>query len=185
MTLTRKYRAGELPDVRGVTPAALLDPLAALALRDGTTASSLLSALMHAALAADDHAAAAAAAAAAGGKKRSSAAAAAAAVGRGQMGSAVGPLRSKVRDALSALLPVAAADQTLAAWVLDAVAKDPSAPLVGGDWDNDLGGGNNRSLIATHCLFFSSRKRLFLFSPSSFSSLTKKIVTFVLHSFFH
>jgi hypothetical protein len=119
VTLVRSYRAGELPDVRGVTPAALLDPLAALALRDAATASSLLSALMHAALAADDSAAAAAA-----GKKRSAAAAAAE-----TSGEAVGPLRGAVRDALTALLPVAAADQTLAAWVLDAAAADPAAPL--------------------------------------------------------
>ena len=62
--LTRAYRAGELPDVRAVTPGSLLDPLAALALRDQASASALLRALTQAALAADDRAAAASAAAA-------------------------------------------------------------------------------------------------------------------------
>jgi len=130
VTLVRSYRAGELPDVRGVTPAALLDPLAALALRDAATASALLSALMHAALVADDNAAAADAPAAAGSRnagapngsrKRSAAPERGAAV-------AAGSLRSKVRTALAALLPVAAANHTLAAWVLDAAAADPAAP---------------------------------------------------------
>lgn len=127
VTLVRKYRAGELPDVKSVTPAALLDPLAALSTRDASTASSLISALTRAALTADDAAAeasereraAAAAAAAEGGKKRARAAPAATA--------AEGPLRKEIRAAVAALLPETSLDQTLASWALDAVASDPGA----------------------------------------------------------
>ena len=43
--LVRRYRAGELPDVRGVSTASLIDPLTVLALRDDAVAAALLSAL--------------------------------------------------------------------------------------------------------------------------------------------
>ena len=54
VSLVRRYRAGELPDVRAATPAALLDPLVALARRDAAVAAALLTSILDAALAADD-----------------------------------------------------------------------------------------------------------------------------------
>ena len=135
--LTRAYRAGELPDVRAVTPGSLLDPLAALALRDQASASALLRALTQAALAADDRAAAASAAAANSAapvastsgtsNKRKSA------DGTDSRGSGAGPLRRDVRAAMRDLLPASGADQTLAKWALEQAASDPGALFEAGD----------------------------------------------------
>ena len=131
VTLVRAYRAGELPDVRGVTPAALLDPLAALALRDQPTAAALLTALADAALAADD--ARAAGSNFGAGRKR--------ARERGNdrdasenkfappNANACGPLRAAFRAALRDLLPAAASDASLASWALQSAAADPAAGL--------------------------------------------------------
>ena len=135
--LTRAYRAGELPDVRAVTPGSLLDPLAALALRDQASASALLRALTQAALAADDRAAAASAAAATSAapvastsgtsNKRKSA------DGTDSRGGGAGPLRRDVRAAMRDLLPASGADQTLAKWALEQAASDPGALFEAGD----------------------------------------------------
>ena len=135
--LTRAYRAGELPDVRAVTPGSLLEPLAALALRDQASASALLRALTQAALAADDRAAAASAAAATSAapvastsgtsNKRKSA------DGTDSRGGGAGPLRGDVRAAMRDLLPASGADQTLAKWALEQAASDPGALFEAGD----------------------------------------------------
>ena len=140
VTLTRRYRAGELPDARAATPAALLEPLAALARRDAETASAFLTALLEAALAADETAAV--------GEKRKApetetARAIATETDAGDAGDATTraaatatssdsapkreTLRDAARDAVAALLPAASADPTLAAWALRVVAADPDA----------------------------------------------------------
>ena len=119
--LVRQYRAGELPDVRAATPAALLDPLAALARRDAETASALLTALLDAALESAD------AAERAGGRsvgEKSKATEtydaetydAETNAGPFAKTSSQSSLRDGVRDAIAALLPAASADETLAAW---------------------------------------------------------------------
>ena len=130
--LVRQYRAGELPDVRAATPAALLDPLAALARRDAETASALLTALLDAALESAD------AAERAGGRsvgEKSKATEtydaetydAETNAGPFVKTSSQSSLRDGVRDAIAALLPAASADETLAAWALRAAAADPEA----------------------------------------------------------
>jgi hypothetical protein len=128
--LVRQYRAGELPDVRAATPAALLDPLAALARRDKETASALLTALLDAALAAE---ASEAEKEKVGEKRKATETVDADAqeeTERKRNGASPEreTLRDGVRRAVAALLENAAsADPTLAAWALRAAAADPEA----------------------------------------------------------
>jgi hypothetical protein len=134
--LVRQYRAGELPDVRAATPAALLDPLAALARRDAETASALLTALLDAALESAD--AAERAGGGSVGEKRKATETYDAETTNAETTNAEtnaktsstssqSSLRDGVRDAIAALLPAASADETLAAWALRAAAADPEA----------------------------------------------------------
>ena len=131
MKLVRQYRAGELPDVRAVTPAALLDPLAALARRDAETASALLTALLDAALESAD--ATERAGGGSVGEKRKATETYDAETTNAETNakasstSSQSSLRDGVRDAIAALLPAASADETLAAWALRAAAADPEA----------------------------------------------------------
>ena len=125
--LTRAYRAGELPDVRAVTPGSLLDPLAALALRDQASASALLRALTQAALAADDRAAASAASAAVRAPVASTSGTFNKRKSADGTDSSGGKLRRDVRAALRDLLPASGANQTLAKWALEQAASDPGA----------------------------------------------------------
>ena len=124
--LVRKYRAGELPDVRAATPAALLDPLAQLARRDAQTAKGLLTALLDAALVADD------VSDSVGGKRKAPTAGVddvQAAHGNDSNASLrrTNSLRDGVRLAIANLLPVASVDGTLAAWALEVASLDPHA----------------------------------------------------------
>ena len=129
--LVRQYRAGELPDVRAVTPAALLDPLAALARRDAETASALLTALLDAALESADAAERALGGGSVGEKRKATetydAETTNAETTNAKTSSSRSSLRDGVRDAIAALLPAASADETLAAWALRAAAADPEA----------------------------------------------------------
>ena len=144
VTLVRRYRAGELPDVRAATPAALLDPLAALARRDAETASALLTALLDAALAADAPEPERELGETLKGEKRKATAmedavdVTDAPFARSVENDRIMPtekkagkretLRDGVRDAVAALLESgASADPTLAAWALRAAATDPEA----------------------------------------------------------
>ena len=131
VSLVRRYRAGELPDVRAATPAALLDPLVALARRDAATAAALLTSILDAALAADD--AFQCSDRRGDGGKRTRADVPSTTHGPVDDGVrdafAAGPLRRDVRAAVSALLPAASSDPSLAAWALETVAADPGASI--------------------------------------------------------
>jgi hypothetical protein len=120
--LIRQYRSGELPDVRAASAAALLDPLAQLAKRDTQTASALLTALVDAALVAEETGNLGV------GAKRKATTAETESTTRATSttaNSTNSSLRDGVRTAISALLPLASADDTLAAWALSAASKDP------------------------------------------------------------
>ena len=131
VSLVRRYRAGELPDVRAATPAALLDPLVALARRDAAVAAALLTSILDAALAADD--AFQCSDRRGDGGKRTRADVPSTTHGPVVDGVrdafAAGPLRRDVRAAVSALLPAASSDPSLAAWALETVAADPGASI--------------------------------------------------------